>query len=99
MVIVLASVTCDRLSVLVKNTEMPCKSLKLELLFRVHEVVVAEVGKLNLEVAVVAEAQTSGFRLLCLHHHNAVGSLGTIESGRSGILQDGDALDTIHTEV
>ena len=73
--------------------------LKLKLLSRVHEVVVAQVCPAHIVATVVSETQLACLWLLCLYYYNAVGCLRTVDGCRRGILEDGDALYAVHAHV
>ena len=50
------------------------------------------------QLSLIADAGSTGLASLGLHQDNAVGTVGTRDSGRS-VLQNGDALHLVHVEV
>ena len=75
------------------------QSLKLQLLARVHEVVIRKVGKVKTVVALVRNLQLALGRSFCLDYYNAVGSLRTVDGCRRSILKQGDRSHTVHVKV
>ena len=71
----------------------------VEFLLRIHQVVVLQVGSLNIHVAVIGNAHLSAFGPDGLDNHDAVTGFGTVDGFGGRIFQQGDALHAVHVEI
>ena len=70
-----------------------------QLLLSIGQVITAQVGSRHIDISRIGQSDTSCLGLLGLYHHDAIGSLGTIDSLGGCILQDGHVLHTVDIQV
>ena len=76
-----------------------CQTLHFQLFSCIAEVVAAQVGGFDVEVAGVGDAHRAGFGPLGLDDHHAVGALRAVDGLGRRVLQRRDAFHLVHVQV